>query len=317
MTESKFGMKNAGQPTEQSSSRHIPVLLHEAIEGLNLKDGDIFLDGTLGSAGHSLLVAEKFGDDVEIIGIDRDADALRRSEERLRALTHSAYFRLESFRNLDQVLVGLGIKEINAILLDLGISSEQLNPPAGGSGRGFSFQRDEPLDMRMSSKGITAAEILNSWDEHAIELILRGFGEERHSRTIAKKIVERRLTKPFKTTNDLLEVVGKRTGKIHPATKTFQALRIAVNEELDALEDGLKKAFHALGSKGRLAVISFHSLEDRIVKNFMRDRAKEGKALLITKKPITPSEEEVRRNPRSRSAKLRILEKKEVNEEKI
>ena len=285
--------------------RHIPVLLHESLEGLNLKDGDIFLDGTLGSAGHSLAVAEKFGDEVEIIGIDRDAEALKRSEERLRSLTHSAYLKLESFRNLDEVLKSLGITRVNAILLDLGISSEQIDD----SGRGFSFQRDEPLDMRMSKECITAAEILNSWSEHAIELILRGFGEERASRKIARAIVERREHKPFVTTTDLIEVLGERKGKLHPATKTFQALRIAVNEELTALEDGLTKAFNALSSGGRLAVISFHSLEDRIVKNFFRDKAKAGVAKLINKKPITPSEEELKRNPRSRSAKLRVIEK--------
>lgn len=284
---------------------HKPVLLHESIEGLNLKDGDIFLDGTLGSAGHSLLVAEKFGDGVEIIGIDRDPEALKRSEERLRELTQSAYLRLESFRNMDTVLQELGVSGVNAILLDLGISSEQIDV----SGRGFSFLRDEPLDMRMSREGLTASQILNSWDEHAIELVLRGFGEEKRSRQIARAIVERRETKPFKTTQDLVDVVGKRTGKIHPATKTFQAIRIAVNEELQALEDGLEKAFNSLAPNGRLAVISFHSLEDRIVKNFMRDKAKEEKARLITKKPIVPSDEEIKSNPRSRSAKLRVLEK--------
>jgi len=301
--------------------QHVPVLLHEAIEGLApALEGDarlasasgresrrVFLDGTLGSAGHSLAIAEKFGENVEIIGIDRDPDALKRSEERLRALTHSAYLRLESFKNLDEVLKDLGVKAIDAVLLDLGISSEQLET----SQRGFSFQKDEPLDMRMSHEGITAAQILNSWDEHAIELVLRGFGEERNSRKIAREIVMRRETKPFKSTKDLVEVVGKRFGKIHPATKTFQAIRIAVNEELTTLEKGLEKAFNALSPKGRLAVISFHSLEDRIVKNFMRDLAKEDRAKLITKKPITPSDEEVERNPRSRSAKLRILEKNE------
>lgn len=290
---------------------HAPVLLHEAVETLHLKDGDIFLDGTLGSAGHSLLVAEKFGNDVEIIGIDRDPDALARSAERLKEFTHSSYLRLESFRNLDEVLLGLGVSQVNAILLDLGISSEQIDE----SGRGFSFQRDEPLDMRMGKQGLTAADVLNGWSEETLESILRGFGEERRARQIARAIVERREKKPFKTTADLVEVVGKRTGRIHPATKTFQAIRIAVNEELTALEEGLRKAFDALGGGGRLAVISFHSLEDRIVKNFMRERAKTGEGRLITKKPIVPSEEEVERNPRSRSAKLRVIEKNESQDE--
>ncbi len=166
----------------------------------------------------------------------------------------------------------------------------------------------------MSNTGLTAADILNSWDEHAIELILRGFGEEKDSRKIARAIVDRRETKPFQTTFDLVETVSgakpkRGYDKINPATKTFQALRIAVNDELTALEEGLEKGFEALNDGGRFAVISFHSLEDRIVKNFFRDRAKEERAILINKKPIGPSDEEVRSNPRSRSAKLRVISK--------
>lgn len=292
--------------------QHIPVLLHESIEGLALKDGNIFVDGTLGSAGHSALVAERFGDEVEIIGLDRDADALTRSEEKLRTLTHSAFLRQESFRHLDQVLLGLGIKKVDAILLDLGISSNQLEE----SGRGFSFQKDEPLSMSMSKEStMTAKEIVNTWDEEALELIIRGFGEEKFSRRIAREIVARREVKPFERTFELVEAIRAATpaayhrGKLHPATRTFQALRIAANEELVALEEGLEKGFAALNSGGRFAVISFHSLEDRIVKNFFRDRAAEGKAKLIIKKPIVPTEKEIKANPRSRSAKLRILEK--------
>jgi len=293
--------------------QHIPVLLHESVEGLALTDGNIFVDGTLGSAGHSSLVAERFGDEVEIIGLDRDADALARSEEKLRTLTHSAFLRQESFRNLDQVLLGLGIKKVDAILLDLGISSNQLEE----SGRGFSFQKDEPLSMSMSkdAEGLSAKEILNTWDEEALELIIRGFGEEKFSRRIAREIVERREVKPFERTFELVEAIRAATpaayhrGKLHPATRTFQALRIATNEELVALEEGLVKGFALLNSGGRFAVISFHSLEDRIVKNFFRDRATGGEAKLITKRPIVPTEEEIKANPRSRSAKLRILEK--------
>lgn len=298
--------------------KHVPVLLHECIEGLSLKDGDIFLDGTLGSAGHTLAVAERFGDSVEIIGIDRDEDALKRSEERLRTFNHSAYLKLSSFRNLDDVLRDLGVKEVNAILLDLGISSEQIDD----SGRGFTFKKDEPLSMSMEKdpKGVTAKEILNHWDEDTIEIILRGFGEERLSRRIASAIVQRREIKPFETTSDLLEAVdaalpasikNRLYQKINPATKTFQAIRIAVNEELQSLEEGLEMAFSALGGKGRLAVISFHSLEDRIVKNFMKEKALAKEGRLITKKPITPSDEEIERNSRSRSAKLRVIEKNE------
>ncbi len=294
-------------------SMHIPVLLHEAIDGLNLKEGDIFVDGTLGSAGHSSEVAKRFGDSVEIVGLDRDVDALERSEEKLRPLTSAHYLKLESFRNLDTVLEALGMKEVNGILLDLGISSDQLD----ASGRGFSFQKEEPLHMGMKKdeETLTAKEILNTWDEETLELIIRGFGEEKYSRRIAREIVERREVKPFETTADLETAVRAATpaayhhGRINPATRTFQAIRIAVNEELVALEEGLKKGFEALTPGGRFAVISFHSLEDRIVKNFFRDKANEGIAKVITKKPITASDKEIDINPRSRSAKLRILEK--------
>ncbi len=292
---------------------HIPVLLSESVESLNLHEGDIFVDGTLGSAGHSAEVARRFGDEVEIIGLDRDADALMRSEERLRTLTHAAFFRKESFRNIDRVLEELGIRKVNAILLDIGISSEQLED----AGRGFSFQKDEPLQMTMSKdgEGLTAKEILNTWDEATLELIIRGFGEEKYSRRIAAEIVRRREEKPFETTFDLTEAVhaavpaSQKRFKVHPATRTFQALRIAVNEELTTLEEGLEKGFKVLAPGGRFAVITFHSLEDRIVKNFFRDRVKAGEAKVITKKPIVPSEEEVETNPRSRSAKLRVIEK--------
>lgn len=291
--------------------KHVPVLLHEVLENLHLKDGDIFVDGTLGSAGHSAAVAEAFGEGVEIIGIDRDAEALKRSEERLLPLTSNFFLRQTSFRHLNEALEGLGIGEVNAILLDLGISSDQLDD----SGRGFSFQRNEPLDMRMSSDGISAAEVLNNWSEETLEMVLRGFGEERYAKRIANEIATRRLGKPFETTDELVEAVRAATpasyqyGRIHPATRTFQAIRIAVNEELNALEEGLAKAFSALAPGGRLAVISFHSLEDRIVKNFFRNKVKEEGAKLITKKPLVASEGEIEANPRSRSAKLRVLQK--------
>ena len=265
--------------------KHIPVLLHESVDALNLGAGKIFVDATYGSGGHSQEVQRQFPT-VEIIAIDQDP----------KVDAHTA-----NFKDLDKVVTG----KVDAILFDLGISSDQLED----SGKGFSFLRDEPLDMRMSGDGITAKDILNSWEEHAIELILRGFGEEKSSKRIAHEIVERRKIKPFSTTFDLVEVVGKRVGKINPATQTFQALRIATNEELTNLEIGLEKGFNALKTGGRLAVISFHSLEDRIVKNFFRNRARAGQALRITKKPIRPSREESRANPRSRSAKLRVIEK--------
>ncbi|MEX2013543.1 MAG: 16S rRNA (cytosine(1402)-N(4))-methyltransferase RsmH [Parcubacteria group bacterium] len=281
-----------GGSKKAMSGKHKPVLLHESIEALGLEAGEVFVDATYGGGGHSLEVKRRFPT-VEVIAIDEDP--------KVNATT-------ANFRDLDKVVT----KKVDAILFDLGISSDQLE----SSGRGFSFLKDEPLDMRMSGKGLTAADILNSWREPAIELVLRGFGEERFSRKIARAIVERRRLKPFQTTFELVEAIlavkpRRWRDKIHPATKTFQALRIATNEELTSLELGLEKGFRALRPNGRLAVISFHSLEDRIVKNFFRDKIKEKVAKQITKKPIVPSAEEVEGNPRSRSAKLRVIEKNE------
>ena len=286
------------------TAKHVPVLLHESIDALNLGPGKTFLDGTFGGGGHTREVLRRFPQ-VRIVALDRDREAVERGKALGVPVTQ------ESFSNLKDVFVKQGIEKVDAILFDLGISTDQFTPPSGGAGRGFSFLKDEPLDMRMSGTGITEEDILNSWDEHAIELILRGFGEERSSRKIAGEIVARRKIKPFVTTFDLVQVVGKRKGKIHPATKTFQALRIAVNDELTSLETGLEKGFEALGPKGRMAVISFHSLEDRIVKRFFRDKVKAEVAKPVTKKPIVPSAEEIQVNPRSRSAKLRVIEKNE------
>lgn len=295
--------------------KHTPVLLHESIDKLELHSGDIFLDGTLGSGGHSALAAEQLGASLTIIGLDRDRAALARSKERLSAFGTKVHLCEESFRNMDRVLEELELESVDAILLDLGISSDQIE----SSGRGFSFQKDEPLLMTMkeqpSEGDLTAAIILNTFEEESIEVILRGFGEEKYSRKIARAIVERRTIKPFKTTFDLVEVINNavpsiyRRGRINPATRTFQALRIAVNEELIALEEGLEKGFKFLKRDGRFAVITFHSLEDRMVKNFFRDRVKEDKAEFINKKPITPSKEELEDNRRSRSAKLRVIRK--------
>ncbi|MDP3875336.1 MAG: 16S rRNA (cytosine(1402)-N(4))-methyltransferase RsmH [bacterium] len=293
-----------GGSRKASLDKHKPVLLHESIENLNLKPGKIFLDGTLGGGGHSAEVLRRFERKVRIIGLDQDPRAV----ESARELKIEA--KKENFRNLDKVLEKLGISSVDAILFDLGISTDQLE----NSGKGFSFLKNEPLDMRMSNEDIRAADILNSWDEHAIELILRGFGEEKFSRKIARVIVERREVRPFQTTFELVEAIltvkpRSWRDKIHPATKTFQALRIATNEELTNLEKGLEKGFCALEPNGRLAVISFHSLEDRIVKHFFRDKIKEKSARQVTRKPITPKSEEIQANPRSRSAKLRVVEK--------
>lgn len=293
---------------------HKPVLLHESVESLGLEKGKVYLDGTLGSGGHSSEVARIYKDSVTIIGLDRDQDALRRSEERLRTLGARFELKLASFRNLDKVLGELSVQSVDAILFDLGLSSNQFEE----SGRGFSFQKDEPLLMTMNEnpqdEDLTAEKILNNFSEPALELILKGFGEEKYSKKIAREIVARREVRPFQTTFDLVDAVlavrpKNFREKIHPATKTFQAIRIATNEELASLEEGLAKGFEALSHGGRFGVISFHSLEDRIVKNYFRDLVKEGKAKFINKKPITPAEDEIRSNPRSRSAKLRVIEK--------
>lgn len=278
---------------------HTPVLLKESVDALDLKEGEIFVDATFGAGGHSREVRRRFDSSIEIIALDQDPKVKEREKE--------FDVKTLNFRDIDQALEG---KQADAILIDLGFSSDQME----NSNRGFSFMRDEPLDMRMSGDGITAADIINSWDEDALELVLRGFGEEKHSRSIAKAIVERREVELFKTTFDLVDVIAKirqrgRREKIHPATKTFQALRIATNEELTSLEIVLVKGFESLSTGGRFVIISFHSLEDRLVKNFFRDKVREGAAQGITKKPITATEEETERNPRSRSAKMRVIEK--------
>lgn len=290
---------------------HKTVLLQESIEGLAITEGDVYLDGTLGSAGHALAAC---GHGAQIVGIDQDEDALARATSRLQS---TCDFRLikGSFRNMDKALDELGISKVNKIMLDLGLSSDQFET----SGRGFTFQKNEPLLMTFkkdpSEEDLTAQEIVNHWDEENIADIIYGYGEERYARKIARKIVEARENKPITTTFELVEIIKAATpsfyhhGKIHPATRTFQALRITVNDEIGALKDGLKKGFDRLEKNGRMAVISFHSIEDRIVKHFYKEKAEEGLAELITKKPITASELEKKENPRSRSAKLRIIKK--------
>lgn len=296
--------------------KHIPVLLHESIDALNIKVGDIILDGTLGGAGHTEEIAKRFGKQVKVIGLDLDADAIIRAEERLLPIAHDAEFFVSNFQNADKVLDELNIVHVDGVLLDLGISSFQLEV----GGRGFSFMKDEPLLMTMkkdpSDDDITAKDIVNTWKEETIADIIYGYGEEKYARKIAKAIVEHRKTKLFETTKDLADVViatvGKAYGrlKINPATKTFQALRIVVNSELSSVELAIPMLFSRLKSGGRMAIISFHSLEDRIVKHAFRKLIDEELAIGITKKPITPSIDELKDNPRSRSSKLRIIEKK-------
>ncbi len=300
--------------------QHKTVLLHEAIDGLNIKAGDIFVDGTLGGGGHTEEVVSRLGSAVRIVGIDLDAEALERSKTRLSSRDSNVTYSQGSFRNIDKILEKLGITNANKILLDIGLSSNQFED----SGRGFSFQKDEPLVMSfkkdITEEDLTAREIVNIWDEENIRAILEGYGEEQFAWKIARAIVAYREMKPIETTFDLVEIIKSATPKfyhhrkIHPTTKTFQALRITVNDEIESLKEGIEKSFNLLSQHGRLAVISFHSLEDRQVKQIFSAKSgkynkEEKEGILITKKPIIPTEEEIAENPRSRSAKLRIIEK--------
>ncbi len=286
---------------------HTSVLSQEVIVGLDIRDDDTVVDCTLGNGGHSESIA-RLGKKIRIIGIDLDPDAILRSKERLKQFTNITFVE-GSFRNIDSILRDLQLSGINKALFDFGLSSNQLEE----SGRGFSFQKNEPLLMTFGKehKNFTAQEIVNGWDEENIRHIIRGYGEERFAGRIAKAIVKARLVKPIETTGELVKIIlstcGDKVmpGKIHPATKTFQALRIAVNDELGAIKEGLTKAFQALSPKGRIAVVSFHSLEDRIVKQMFRAWSDAKQGTLLTKKPINPTLLEIKENPRSRSAKMR------------
>jgi len=298
-----------------SGMKHISVLLDESISGLAIKPGDIVVDGTLGGGGHTIEIIKRFGKDVKIICLDLDSDAISRSKKLIEATNSDVIFKTIGFQDIDKVLDELGIVGVDRILLDLGISSFQLEEAE----RGFTFSRNEPLLMTMKKNpddnDLTAYEIVNEWGEETLADIIYGFGEERYSRRIAKAIVEARLEKKIETTFDLVEIIDKAVGgfykgkKINPATKTFQALRIATNSELSNLEQVIQKGFNRLNKGGRMAIISFHSLEDRIVKKAFIGLKSNGEADIITKKPITPSEEEIKLNPRSRSSKLRLIEK--------
>jgi len=298
---------------------HVSVLLQEVIEGLAIKNGETFVDMTVNGGGHSSAVCLYLGPKGTLVGIDADANALVRAKKRLELADCRATVHLvsDNFRNIRSVLKGLGIVKADKVLFDLGLSTNELE----NSGRGFSFQKDEPLLMTFSNDPskvtFTAEDILNTWDEENIATILFGYGEERFAKRIAKRIVEARGMQPIKTTKELVEIIRTavpswyRSGrKIHFATKTFQALRMAVNDEIRTLEEALNDAWEALTPKGRMAVISFHSMEDRMVKKFFRELSKEEKGTLLTKKPIVPGIEEIKKNKRSRSAKLRIIEKK-------
>lgn|SRR3989344_952570 len=296
----------------QSRSNHIPVMAKEVQEYLQLKMNNCVVDFTLGLAGHALLMAKATAPDGRLIGIDRDKASLEVARETLKEFSNRCEFVHDDYRNIDKILNTLGIREVDAMLLDLGISSYQLDNPQ----RGFSFSAEGPLDMRMDQDSyISAYDLINSLSEKEIALILRNFGEERWHNRIAHHLVEQRLRRPIASTKDLSEAVMRaipshfKREKIHPATRTFQAFRIAVNRELESLEIGLEKGVRYLKTGGRMCVIAFHSLEDRIVKQKFRSLAKEGYVRLLTKKPLRPSDEEVEQNSRARSARMRIIER--------
>ncbi len=293
---------------------HIPVLLKETIDGLEIKSGNIVVDATLGGGGHSREIVERFGESIQLVAIDEDEEAIIRTKEFLN--NSNIQLVQGNFRDIDKILENIGLEKIDKIIADLGISSFQLDDGK----RGFTFMKDEPLMMTMkknpSGDDITAENIVNDWGEETIADIIYAYGDERYSRRIAKAIIEARKIKRITNSLELAEIIKNsvptiyRYGKINPATRTFQAIRIAVNGELEALKSILIKGIPVLRSEGRIAIISFHSLEDKIVKNFFKEQEDRGVGKRITKKPITPTQEEIKMNPRSRSAKLRIFEKK-------
>jgi 16S rRNA (cytosine1402-N4)-methyltransferase len=299
-----------------SQFRHVPVLLNEVLQGLSPRSGGRYLDGTLGGGGHAAAVLEASAPAGRLLGIDADPAALAAAGTRLAAFGERATLAHGNFRDLGQLARENGFAQVDGLLLDLGVSSHQLDTPE----RGFSFTAEAPLDMRLDpTSGATAADLVNETPESELADLIFRYGEERGSRRVARFIAEARRKQPIETTIELADLVsralGGRHGKIHPATRTFQALRIAVNRELESLESALPQAVDLLAEGGRVAIISFHSLEDRIVKLFFRAESGYGgseqaaRLQIITKKPIEASEQEARSNPRSRSAKLRIAEK--------
>lgn len=289
-----------------ASPAHLPVLLAEVLELLQPHSGGRYVDCTLGAGGHAEAVLQASSPDGVLLGIDADPEALRLAAARLSQFGPRARLVHGNYRDLGALMAQAGFGAVDGILLDLGVSSMQLDQPA----RGFSFQQEGPLDMRLDpGQGAPAAELVNTLPERELADLIFRYGEERLSRRIARAIVARRTRQRFETTTDLARVVAASTpgrGRIHPATRTFQALRIAVNDELQGLTAALPAAAAALAPGGRLAVIAFHSMEDRIVKQFVRQ---EGQLHAVTKKPVAPSAAEAAANPRSRSAKLRVAEK--------
>ena len=289
---------------------HKSVLLKESVEILTSNEGKIYVDCTLGGGGHAKEILKR-RQDIYLIGIDKDDEAIEIAKENLKGFEDRISIYKADFRNLDLVLQEEGIEKVDGFLFDLGVSIFQIKGE-----RGFSFQINAPLDMRMDpEQTLTAYKVVNNYPERELIRILKEFGEEKFAVKIAKAIVQRRKKKPIETTGELVDIILSvvpeyyKHGRIHPATRTFQAIRIEVNRELESLKESLEKTKEFLAPKGRLVVISFHSLEDRIVKSFMKEKENQGILRILTKKPITPSPEELRENPASRSAKLRAAER--------
>ena len=311
---------------EKIEFNHVSVLLNECIENLNIKPDGIYVDGTMGGAGHSLEIVKKLSEKGMLIGIDRDEEALAVAKERLKEFNNVKYVH-DNHDNIDEIIKNLNIKGVDGILRDLGVSSYQIDEKT----RGFTYMDDGPLDMRMDkSQKLTAEYIVNKYKEQDLARIIFEYGEEKFSRKIARNICEYRKNKKIETTGELVKIIEKsipgkfREKNSHPAKRTFQAIRIEVNNEIEPLYNTIKNSITALNSKGRLCVITFHSLEDRMVKKAYVDA--EGKCTcpkdlpycvcgnvslgkIITKKPILPTEKEMQENSRSRSAKLRVFEK--------
>lgn len=308
---------------------HVPVMLHEVLEGLDIRPGGVYIDGTAGGGGHAEAMAEAAGPAGRLLALDRDPDAVDRVRQRLAGFGPRCVVRHADFAALASVAAGEGFASVDGILMDLGLSSYQLEDGQ----RGFSFEKEGPLDMRMDpSRGESAADLVNGANEKDLADVLFTLGEERRARRIARAIVNERASAPVRTTTQLADIVcrakGRRGGRIHPATLTFQAIRMAVNGELQSLENGLAAALRTVRPGGRIAVISFHSLEDRIVKHTFRAHigrrvslpqggdewiGKLPAATAVTRKPARPSEAEIRANPRARSARLRIVQRGEAS----
>lgn len=303
---------------------HIPVLLNECIEGLNIRKNGIYVDGTLGGAGHSKKIATALENTGTLIGIDRDEEAIKKAKDTLKQFTNVIYVQ-DNHNNIKEIIEKLNIDKVDGILLDLGVSSYQIDEET----RGFSYIKNSPLDMRMDrTQELTAEKVVNEYPEEKLADIIYKYGEEKFSRVIARKICEYRKTKRIETTAELVEIIEKCVPKQaqvgHPAKRTFQAIRIEVNNEIEPLYNTVINAIDTLKAGGRLCVITFHSLEDRAVKEAYQDSigkctcppdlpycvcGNKPKGKIITKKPILPTQEEMENNSRSRSAKLRIFEK--------